>query len=138
LWFEPISQPQTLAGAVRQTVEGIDKNQPLSEARTMDDIIVDSVAPRRFQMLLLGLFALLALVLAAVGIYGLFTHSCSQRTHEFGIRMALGAERRHILKVVVGQGFRLTLIGVGIGLAGGLALTRLVSSLLYGVKSTAP
>jgi ABC-type antimicrobial peptide transport system permease subunit len=131
-------KPQTLTGAVREAVESVDKNQPLSDARTMDDIVSSSVAPRRFKMLLLGLFALLALVLAAVGIYGVIAYSCSQRTHEFGIRMALGAKPGDILKSVIRQGFRLALIGVGIGVVGAFALTRFIASLLYGVKPTDP
>jgi predicted permease len=132
------SKPEMLVGAVREAVESVDKNQPLSAAESMDKVIANSVAPRRFQMMLLGLFALLALVLAAVGVYGVINYSCSQRTHEFGIRMALGAERRDILKLVIRQGFRLALIGVGIGVVGGLALTRFIASLLYAVRPTDP
>jgi putative ABC transport system permease protein len=88
--------------------------------------------------MLLGLFALLALVLAAVGIYGVVTYSCSQRVHEFGIRVALGAERRDLLQMVVRQGAKIALIGVCVGVGGALALTRFLSSLLYGVKPTDP
>jgi putative ABC transport system permease protein len=132
------ASPQALVGSVRQAVEGVDKNQPLSEAKTMDEVLANSVAPRRFQMMLLGLFALLALVLAAVGIYGVVTYSCSQRVHEFGIRMALGAERRDLLQMVIRQGAKLALIGVCIGIGGALALTRFLSSMLYGVQPTDP
>jgi putative ABC transport system permease protein len=132
------ASPQALAGAVREAVASVDPNQPLSEAMTMDEILANSVAPRRFQMILLGLFALLALLLAAVGIYGVVSYSCSQRVHEFGIRMALGAERRDLLRLVIRQGAKLTLIGVGIGIGGALVLTRFLSSLLYGVKPTDP
>jgi len=132
------TSPQVLAGAVRKTVEGVDKNQPLSDARTMDRIIASSVAPRRFQMMLVGLFALLALILAAVGIYGVVSYSCSQRVHEFGIRIALGAERRDLLQMVIRQGVKLAVMGVCIGIGGALVLTRFLSSLLYGVKPTDP
>jgi len=104
----------------------------------MDEVIARSVAPRRLQMMLLGLFALLALVLAAVGIYGVVSYSCSQRVHEFGIRMALGAERRDLLQLVIRQGAMLALLGVGIGMGGALALTRFLSSMLYEVKPTDP
>jgi len=132
------ASPQALVAPVRKTIEGVDKNQPLSEARTMDEIIASSMAPRRFQVMLLGLFALLALLLAAVGIYGVVNYSCSQRVHEFGIRIALGAERRDLLRVVIRQGVKLAVMGVCIGIGGALVLTRFLSSLLYGVKPTDP
>ena len=132
------AEPQNLTAAVRKAVAGIDKNQPLSEAATMDEIIANSVAPRRFRMLLLGLFVLLALVLAAVGTYGVIAYTCSQRTHEFGVRLALGAEQGDILKLVIRQGFMLALIGVGVGIGGAYALTRFLATLLYGVKPTDP
>jgi putative ABC transport system permease protein len=130
--------PQALVAAVRKAVEGIDRNQPLSETTTMDEVIASLVAPQRFQMMLLGLFAMLALVLAAVGIYGVVSYSCSQRVHEFGVRMALGAERRDLLGLVIRQGARLALIGVCVGLGGALALTRFLSSMLYSIKPTDP
>jgi putative ABC transport system permease protein len=130
--------PEALVRPVRAVVEGVDKNQPLAEAATMDEVIARSVAPRRFQMMLLGLFALLALALAAVGIYGVVSYSCSQRVHEFGIRMALGAGRRDLLRLVIRQGAMLALMGVCIGIGGALVLTRFLSSMLYGVKPTDP
>jgi len=132
------TSPQGLVKSVREAVLGVDKNQPLSAATTLDEVMADSVAPRRFQMTLLGLFALLALVLAAVGIYGVVTYSCSQRVHEFGIRVALGAERRDLLQMVIRQGAKVALIGVSVGVGGSLALTRFLSGLLYGVKPTDP
>jgi len=104
----------------------------------MDEVIAGLEAPRRFQMMLLGLFALLALVLAAVGIYGVISYSCSQRVHEFGIRLALGAERRDLLRMVIRQGAKLGLVGVCVGIGGALVLTRFLSSMLYGVKPTDP
>jgi len=104
----------------------------------LDTIVADCQSPPRFNLLLLGLFAAAALVLAAVGLYGVMAYSVSQRTHEIGIRLALGAQPGDILKMVVGQGMALTLIGVGLGLAGALAVTRLMSSLLFGVSASDP
>ncbi len=132
------SNPQMLAGAVREAVQSIDKNQPLSDTTTMDEVIAKSVAPRRFRMFLLGLFALLALLLAVIGVYGVIAYSSSQRTHEFGVRIALGADRQDILKLVVRQGFKLALLGVSIGVAGAFLLTRFLSSLLYEVSPHDP
>ncbi|HWO03112.1 MAG TPA: FtsX-like permease family protein, partial [Blastocatellia bacterium] len=97
-----------------------------------------SLSQPRFSTVLLGLFACVALMLAAVGIFGVMSYVVTQRTHEIGIRMALGAQRRDVLKLVVGHGMRLTLIGLGIGLAASLALTRLMSSLLFAVSPTDP
>jgi len=132
------SSPLILAGAVREAVQSIDKNQPLSGATTMDEVIAKSVAPRRFRMLLLGLFALLALLLAVIGVYGVMAYSSTQRTHEFGVRIALGADRQDILKLVVRQGCKLALLGVSIGVGGALLLTRVLSSLLYEVSAHDP
>ena len=124
--------------AVRQAVLSVDANQPIANVEPMEEVLSGSISRWRFNMLLLGIFSLLALVLSAVGIYGVLSYSVAQRTHEMGIRMALGAERRDVLRFVVGQGFRLALIGVAIGIAGALALTRFLASLLYGVKPTDP
>jgi len=132
------ARPQGLVGPVRKAVESIDKNQPLSESTTMDEVIAGLVAPRRFQTMLLGSFALLALMLAAVGVYGVVSYSCSLRVHEFGVRMALGAERLDLFRLVIGQGVILALLGVGVGIGGALLLTRLLSSMLYEVKPTDP
>jgi putative ABC transport system permease protein len=130
--------PTRLAAEIRQIVHGIDPNQPLGDVRTMQSMAAESVAPQRLTMLVSMLFAGLALVLAMVGLYGVISYSVAQRTHEFGVRLALGAERSDILKLVVGQGSRMILVGVGTGILGALALTRFVSSLLYGVKPTDP
>jgi putative ABC transport system permease protein len=105
---------------------------------TMETMLAESVAQRRFSMLLLTLFAVVAVLLAVVGLYGVMSYGVSQRTHEIGIRMALGAQGSDVLKMVVGQGLVLALIGVGTGLAGALALTRVMSSLLFGVSATDP
>jgi putative ABC transport system permease protein len=104
----------------------------------MDQVISDSIGPQRFNMLLLGIFALVALILAVVGIYGVMSYSVSQRIHEIGVRMALGAGRRDVLSLVVGQGMRLALVGIAIGLAASFTLTRLMESLLFGVSATDP
>jgi len=130
--------PLTLVGAVRQQVLAIDKNQPVYDARTMEQVISESIASRRFAMLLLTIFAAVALLLSMVGIYGVMSYSVTQRTHEIGVRMALGAGVRDILKLIVGQGMLLVLIGVGIGLVAAFAITRVLSSLLFGVSSTDP
>jgi putative ABC transport system permease protein len=130
--------PLSLAGTVRQTVWEIDKDQPVSDISTMEEVIADSVAQQRFSMLLLGIFAGLALVLAAVGIYGVMSYSVAQRTREIGIRMALGAQRSDVLKMTIGSGLRLVLVGAAIGLVAALVLTRVMSSLLFGVSPTDP
>jgi putative ABC transport system permease protein len=114
----------------------MDKDQPIANIRTMDGIVSDSVARQRFSALLLTFFAGVALILAAVGIYGVMSYYVAQRTHEIGIRMALGAERRDVLKLIVGKGMLLALIGVMIGLAAAFALTRLMPDLLFDVSAT--
>ena len=130
--------PLHWASAVRSQVSAVDQTQPPYDLATLDELRAKFIAPRRVNMLLLGSFALLGLVLAGVGMYGVVSYSVSRRTHEIGIRMALGAERRDVLRMVIGQGLTLALIGVAAGIAGALALTRFLSSLLYGVKPTDP
>jgi putative ABC transport system permease protein len=132
------SEPMSLVAAVRAAVAALDPDQAVSSIRTLEERVALSVAERRFNMLLLGLFSAIALVLAAVGIYSVMAYSVTQRTHEIGIRMALGAQTRDVLKLVVGQGMVLALIGVVIGLGAALGLTRLMSSLLFEVSATDP
>ena len=104
----------------------------------MEDIVSTAVARQRFSMMLLGIFAALALVLAAVGIYGVMSYSVAQRTREIGIRLALGAQRNDVLKMTMGQGLKLVVIGVALGLVSALILTRVMASLLFGVSATDP
>jgi len=132
------SDPLSLAASVQREVRAIDKDQPVADVRTMEQLLSDSMARARFSTLLLSIFAAVALILSAVGIYGVMSYSVSQRTHEIGIRMALGASRRDVLKLVVGQGIVMSLIGMAIGLAASFALTRLISSLLFGVSAADP
>jgi putative ABC transport system permease protein len=129
--------PDPIAG-VRNITQTLDPSRPIYGVATMGDILMQSIASRRYTATLLGFFAFLAVVLAAIGIYGVISYSVAQRTQEMGVRMALGAQRAAVLLLVVGQGFRLTLMGVGIGILGALALTRLLGSLLYGLKPTDP
>jgi putative ABC transport system permease protein len=131
-------EPLSLAATVRKTVWEIDKDQPVSDIASMETIVSESVARQRFSMLLLGVFAGLALVLAAVGIYGVMSYSVAQRTHEIGIRMALGAQRSDVLKMTVGEGLRLVATGVVIGLGAALILSQVMSSLLFGVSANDP
>jgi putative ABC transport system permease protein len=128
--------PIAVANAVREAVRGVDPEQPVYDIETMQQVIASSVAGRRFDMFLLVAFAVVALALAALGIYGVISYGVRQRTHEIGIRVALGARQRDVLKMIVGSGMRMALIGVSIGVVGALALSRFLSSLLYGVKPT--
>jgi putative ABC transport system permease protein len=130
--------PLSLAAAVRNEVWAVDKDQPVSNISTMEEILSESVAKQRFNMLLLAVFAAIALVLAGVGIYGLISYSVTQRTHEIGIRMALGATSRDVLAMVIGQGLKLVVAGIAIGLVAALALTRVMASMLFGVQATDP
>ena len=131
-------EPLQLTRAVRNAVQTVDKDMPLSAVKSMDDLIESSVGQRRLSMILLGTFSGIALLLASIGIYGVMSYSVAQRGREIGIRMALGAERGRVLALVVGQGMALAGLGVGIGLLGAAALTRLLGNQLYSVTPTDP
>jgi putative ABC transport system permease protein len=130
--------PNQLIAAVRQQVKAIDPDQPIYSIRTMDQIRAESVAPERLNLTLLSIFAGIALVLAIVGIYGVMSYSVTQRTHEIGIRMAIGAQPRDVFRMVIGQGMMLAMIGVVLGLVGAFGLTRLMATMLFGVEPTDP
>jgi putative ABC transport system permease protein len=130
--------PLLLSNAVREAVWSIDRDLPIPTIRTMEQVMSERVAQRRLNMLLLGLFALVALILAAVGIYGVMSYTVTQRTHEIGIRMALGAQSGDVIGLVLKQGIALTLVGVAFGLIATFMLTRLMASLLFGVSARDP
>jgi ABC-type antimicrobial peptide transport system permease subunit len=130
--------PASVTSAIREQVFAIDKGLPLYNIATMDQLVANSVAQPRLNLSLLVAFALLALALAAVGVYGVMAYAVTQRTQEFGIRMALGASPADVLKQVFLEGGRLAALGLGLGLLAALALTRLMASMLYGVKPSDP
>jgi putative ABC transport system permease protein len=130
--------PNSAAPMIRTLVSGIDRTQPVYELQTLEQALVDSIAPRRFNLFLLGTLAATALLMALVGIYAVVAYSVAQRTHEIGVRMALGAQRHEIVGMVIRQGIGLALLGVGFGVVAALGLTRLMASLLYEVKPNDP
>jgi predicted permease len=132
------ADPTGLASSIRDAIHNVDKDQPIFRVMTMEQVVSNSVAQKRFSMLLLVIFAAVALLLAAVGIYGVMSYSVTQRSHEIGIRMALGAQQGDVLRMVVRQGMTITLIGVVIGLVGAFLVTRIMSSLLFGVGARDP
>src|SRR6185437_12782428 len=123
--------PADMAPAVKRTIWAIDRNLPISEVMTMNQAVDAVTAGSRFEMMLLGAFAAVALVLAAVGIYGVMNYSVSRRTHEIGVRMSLGASRGEVLRLVLRQGMRQAFVGTVIGLSGAVFLARLLNKLLY-------
>ncbi|HEY7545164.1 MAG TPA: FtsX-like permease family protein, partial [Blastocatellia bacterium] len=138
LMVQTDGEPMAYAAAVRNQVWSIDADQPIADTNTLEDILFDSVSRPRFNMALMTLFSAVALGLAAIGIFGLLSYSVAQRTQEIGIRMALGARREDVLRMVVGQGLSLALTGIAIGMAAAMALTRLMQSLLFEVSPRDP
>ena len=131
---DPNAMVETIRGAVRT----LDPDQPVYQCRTLADLVDETLVPWRFSMTLLGFFAAMALILAAAGIYGVMAYFVGQRTHEVGVRMALGAQPRDVLRLVVGHGAKLAITGVLVGILASLWLTRLMSDLLFGVAATDP
>src|SRR5262249_56476419 len=129
-------EPQSLAAAAQETVRSLDPNLPVSSVMTLEQVIADTLWQPRFNLQLIGIFAALAMTLAAIGLYGVMSYSVAQRAHEVGLRMALGAQRRDVLKLVMGQGMKLALLGVVLGLLASVVLTRLMTKLLFKVSAT--
>jgi predicted permease len=130
--------PTSVTGEVRQAIHQIDANLPITNVTTLAEQVSNSMGPQRLISALTVLFGIVGLALACVGLYGIMAYNVARRTHELGVRMALGAQKGEILKMIMGHGLRLTLIGLAIGAAGALALTRLMTNLLYGVKPSDP
>jgi putative ABC transport system permease protein len=133
-----VTNPESLAATLREAIKKMDKDQYVAAIQPMTQLVADSVARRRFNTLLTGLFAMVALILAAVGIFGVMNYTVAQRTQEIGLRVALGAETRDVLRLVLGQGMQLIMFGLAVGLAASLALTRVLAGVLYGVTPTDP
>ena len=130
--------PASMAPAIREAVEKLNAENVMYETKPLDQIVADSLAARRFSMILLGVFAALALLLSSIGIYGVISYVVGQRTHEIGIRMALGAQRSHVLRLMLGEGMKMALVGVAIGIAAALGLTQLMTKMLFGVSAADP
>jgi putative ABC transport system permease protein len=132
------SDPLRLVPAVRRQVLAVDGDQPVYNIKTMENVLSQSIATPQLITSLLTIFAAIALLLAAMGVYGVMSYSVAQRTHEVGVRMALGAQQQHVLRMILGHGLRLVLFGVGLGVMVALAVTRVISNLLFGVSATDP
>jgi putative ABC transport system permease protein len=132
------ADPEALIASVKNQIWSIDKNLPVFEVRTMEQVLDEDTSQRRFESFVMSIFASLALVLASIGLFGVLSSLVSQRTQEIGIRMALGAQTRDVLGMVLGEGFRMVVLGVIIGVAGGIALSRYLSSLFFGVSPANP
>jgi putative ABC transport system permease protein len=130
--------PEALSGSARGAVWAVDPNVPVFRVESMEQVLADSISSQRLTAALIGLFGALALALAAIGVFGVLSFTVSQRTNEIGIRMALGAGRSEVLRLVLREGMMLATVGVGLGVLGALALTRLLSGLLFGVGPTDP
>jgi ABC-type lipoprotein release transport system permease subunit len=133
-----LPDPHALTPAIRGAIRDLDRTVPAFRIQTFEEIVSRSLWRQRLQGEVLGVFAALAVILASVGLYGVVAYAVAQRTRELGVRMALGATRRDVLRLVLGQGARLTLLGVAVGTVGALALSRVVASLLYGITATDP
>jgi putative ABC transport system permease protein len=138
LFVRSSSNPERLTAGVRDVVQAIDKEMPVTDIQTGDQLLHDAVGQPRFQTTLIAIFAGLALVLAAVGIYGVISYSVAQRTHEIGVRLAVGARPRDVLVLVIRQGMLLTLTGTALGIGAAFGLTRLLSTMLFQVSTTDP
>jgi putative ABC transport system permease protein len=132
------ADPATLAGAVLREIQAVDPDMPVFEIRPMSEIVAEGISRQRFAMAVLGVFAVVALVLSAVGIGGVTAYVTGRRTREIGIRMALGAQRGDVLRLIVGQGLKMIVAGLVVGLIGSLLLTRFLASFLFGVSATDP
>jgi putative ABC transport system permease protein len=136
LVIRAIPDPAQMTTAITKEIQALDPDMPVYDVNTMDQRLYDSLARRRFAMFLLGVFAVTASILAAIGIYGVMAYSVNERTHEIGIRLALGAQPGNVLQLVILQALILTSLGIAIGLAGAIAVTRIMASLLFGVSAT--
>ena len=136
LMIRATNKPESVVAAVRHEVQALDKNQLVHSIRTLESVMAEAVAAPRFRTSLLGVFAVVALILAVAGIYGVMSYAVTQRTREIGIRMALGARAADVLKLIVRKGMGPVLLGVALGLAGAIGLTRLMASFLFGVTPT--
>ena len=137
-WCTPSNDPLTLAASVRRTISSIDTTHAPDDVMSLEQALAESIAPRRLNLVLLSTFAVAALFLAMIGIYGVMAYTVNERVHEIGVRMALGAERIDVVRMVLRQGMRVTLAGMMAGLVAAMTLTRLMASLLYDVQPTDP